>query len=114
METSRGVQVKVLVVCGAGASSTFMALRLRRLAAERGMDMMFHPVAEAVLTEHLAGASAVLVGPHLANRFADLATQARAAHAVAVLMTEQMVHEPSAHVALDAAIAALDQADGAA
>ena len=58
--------MKILVVCGAGASSTFVAQRLRRAATNAGLDWdasagMEHSVAAS---DH----DLILVGPHLADR----------------------------------------------
>lgn len=72
--------MRILVVCGAGASSTFVAQRLSRAADAAGRDW----AAEAG-TERTAltatGVDLVLVGPHLADRVdgirASLAGRAR-------------------------------------
>ena len=59
--------MRILVVCGAGASSTFVAQRLTRAASGAGLGWS----AEAG-TEHTAlraaGIDLVLVGPHLSDR----------------------------------------------
>lgn len=70
--------MEILVVCGAGASSTFVALRLRRSAAERGIDLRARAVPLEVLDSALPGADLVLVGPHLASRLEDLHAAVRA------------------------------------
>ena len=58
--------MRILVVCGAGASSTFVAQRLRRAAAESGLDWD----ASAGMEQSVSTADhdLILVGPHLANR----------------------------------------------
>lgn len=58
--------MRILVVCGAGASSTFVAQRLRRAAADAGLDWD----AAAGMEHSVAGGDhdLVLVGPHLADR----------------------------------------------
>ncbi|RWZ64357.1 PTS IIB subunit [Labedella populi] len=60
--------MEILVVCGAGASSTFIALRLRRSAASRGLDITARAGSLELLASSLAGVALVLVGPHLADR----------------------------------------------
>ena len=58
--------MKILVVCGAGASSTFVAQRLRKAASDAGLDWD-----AAAGMEHSVTASdhgLILVGPHLADR----------------------------------------------
>lgn len=58
--------MRILVVCGAGASSTFVAQRLRRAAAEAGLDWDAVAGMESSLGE--SDHDLVLVGPHLAER----------------------------------------------
>lgn len=58
--------MKILVVCGAGASSTFVAQRLRRAASAAGRD--WETAAGSESTIAAAPADLVLVGPHLADR----------------------------------------------
>lgn len=62
--------MKILVICGAGASSTFMAQRVRRAAADRGIEVSVAAGAESqILAEAsaLAGVDVLLIGAHLAD-----------------------------------------------
>lgn len=62
--------MRILVVCGAGASSTFVAQRLRRAASAAGLDWE-----TAAGTEHAvptAFADLVLIGPHLSDHLAEI------------------------------------------
>lgn len=58
--------MRILVVCGAGASSTFVAQRLRRAAGDAGLAWIC--AAGSLSTLAAADADVVLVGPHLADR----------------------------------------------
>lgn len=58
--------MRILVVCGAGASSTFVAQRLRRAASAAGLA--WETTAGTEQTISSAFADLVLVGPHLAER----------------------------------------------
>lgn len=62
--------MRILVVCGAGASSTFVALRLRRAAEAAGLA--WDCTAGTTDGAAVADADLVLVGPHLADRLADI------------------------------------------
>ncbi len=96
--------MRIVVVCGAGASSTFAALRIRRAAESRGMAVDVHAAGEQTLAEALAGADALLVGVHLVPRLGSLEQLARAASVpVAVLPDETRTLDGDA--ALDLAIA---------
>jgi PTS system cellobiose-specific IIB component len=79
--------MRIVVVCGAGASSTFAALRIRRAAEARGLDV-----------------DAVLVGTHLAERRSSLAAAAAAA-SVPLAMLPGETRTLDGDAALDLAIA---------
>ena len=68
--------MKILVVCGAGASSTFVAQRLRKAAAAAGLDWDASAGMEHSVT--LGGHDLVLVGPHLADRLSAVRDRAQA------------------------------------
>lgn len=102
--------MKILIVCGAGASSTFVALRVRRSASEREMHVEVQPTSDAGLEVLLPGSDVIMVGPHLASRFDAISAAATANSVVAVLLTEEAITSPLGDTALDMAIAALGKA----
>lgn len=57
--------MRILVVCGAGASSTFVAQRVRRAAQSQGLAYRAFAGTEQSLPIDLDSADIVLVGPHL-------------------------------------------------
>lgn len=59
--------MRILVVCGAGASSTFVAQRVRHAAHDRGRDYTAFAGTELSLPIDLDAADVVLIGPHLAH-----------------------------------------------
>jgi len=73
--------MRILVVCGAGASSTFVAQRLRRAASAAGRDWQTTAGTESTIST--ASVDLVLIGPHLADRLD--AIRAAASAPVAVL-----------------------------
>ena len=56
--------MRIMVVCGAGASSTFVAVKLRNAARTRGEDVVVEPGSASQL-DSLAGIDVILVGGHL-------------------------------------------------
>ena len=58
--------MRILIVCGAGASSTFVAQRLRRAASDAGLE--WDAVAGVESSVFPGAQDALLVGPHLADR----------------------------------------------
>lgn len=59
--------MRILVICGAGASSTFVAQRVRAAAQARGLAYTAVAGTEQSLPFDMATADIVLVGPHLAH-----------------------------------------------
>jgi phosphotransferase system HPr (HPr) family protein len=99
----------ILVVCGAGASSTFLASRLRSLAKERGLDITARAASTDELESRLASARAVLVGPHLASRFDELTATAAARSVPTALLPANAFEPASAAAALDLALSLLPE-----
>lgn len=64
--------MEILVVCGAGASSTFVAQRLRRAAQEAGLDWNASAGTEQAVSA--SPANLILVGPHLAGQLDAIRT----------------------------------------
>ena len=59
--------MRILVVCGAGASSTFVAQRVRHAAHDRGLPYEAFAGTELSLPIDLDAADVVLLGPHLVH-----------------------------------------------
>jgi PTS system cellobiose-specific IIB component len=99
---------RILVVCGAGASSTFLAHRMRALAAERGVPVSVEAAAESDLAVLSAGVDVVLVGHHLHARFDQLSRAIASEGAVAVLLPPAVFTPAGAAAALDAALSEME------
>ena len=59
--------MRILVVCGAGASSTFVAQRVRHAAQAEGLPYSAFAGTQQSLPIDLDSADMVLVGPHMAH-----------------------------------------------
>ena len=92
---------RVLIVCGAGASSTFLAVRLRRAVRARGLDLVVEAGTVLDLDEQLAVTRILLVGPHLSARFDDVHERAAEAGAVAALLPDSVFGADGAEIAAD-------------
>jgi PTS system cellobiose-specific IIB component len=75
--------MKILVVCGAGASSTFVALKVRKAAAERDLDVVVQ-AGSADQLETFDAVDVVLVGAHLVGASLSGGIKALTQRAVAV------------------------------
>ncbi|WP_295839090.1 PTS sugar transporter [uncultured Microbacterium sp.] len=87
--------MRILVVCGAGASSTFVAQRVRRAAHERGLDYSASAGTSRSLPIDLDAADIVLVGPHLASELDEIRAAAVPRGATVVLMPDDVFADQS-------------------
>ncbi|NQX29607.1 hypothetical protein HQQ81_19860 [Microbacteriaceae bacterium VKM Ac-2854] len=92
---------KILIVCGAGASSTFLAHRMRAGARTRGIEATIRAETLASLADSLAGVDVVLVGPHLADRFDGISREAARVGTAVALLPEDAFGASGAEAALD-------------
>ena len=92
---------RILVVCGAGASSTFLVHWMRRVAESRGLDLAVDAGSQDDLAGRLTGLDAVLVGAHLAEAFPQLHGAATAAGVPAALLPPLAFDAAGASTALD-------------
>ncbi|MDZ8171022.1 PTS sugar transporter subunit IIB [Microbacterium xanthum] len=78
--------MRILVVCGAGASSTFVVQRLRQAAREQGVDVHATVATTQSLPIDLETADLVLVGPHLHGEIDRIRAEAAHGGSIVVLM----------------------------
>lgn len=78
--------MRILVICGAGASSTFVAQRVRHAAQDRGLAYSAFAGTELSLPIDLDGADVVLVGPHLVHALDRIRRAADARGTTVVLL----------------------------
>ncbi|MEH3089470.1 MAG: PTS sugar transporter [Microbacterium arborescens] len=78
--------MRILVVCGAGASSTFVAQRVRHAAQSRGLDITATAGNEQSLPIDLDAADVVLVGPQLLPKLDRIVEAATARGTRVILM----------------------------
>ena len=57
---------RVLVVCGGGASSGFLAQSIRKAAKSNGTEMVVEARSETEVDEYVDRIDVLLIGPHLA------------------------------------------------
>nr|WP_254071782.1 PTS sugar transporter [Rathayibacter sp. VKM Ac-2857] len=91
----------ILIVCGAGASSTFLAHRLRAGAKQRGIDAVFRSETLPGLADALPQADVLLVGPHLEPQFDELRQRAVHVGAAAALLPHDVFGAHGADAVLD-------------
>lgn len=58
-------ELNVLLVCGSGASSGFMAANMRKAAKAKKLDMSIVARSESEIENYIEEIDALMVGPHL-------------------------------------------------
>lgn len=65
--------MKILFVCGGGASSSFIAQNVRKAGKDIDMDVNVEAIGETELEDYVAEKDVILIGPHLKYLEHDLA-----------------------------------------
>jgi PTS system cellobiose-specific IIB component len=97
--------MKILVVCGAGASSTFVALKVRKVAAGQGITVSVE-AGSADQLETFADVDVVLVGAHLSASLPALRERAAAVGAAVAVLPAVPPASLSGEEALELALGA--------
>lgn len=63
---------EILLVCGTGASSGFMAKNIRVAAKSRGLEIGVKARSDSVVEDYIEDIDLLLVGPHLSYMIGDL------------------------------------------
>ncbi|OJG28753.1 hypothetical protein RU98_GL000346 [Enterococcus caccae] len=64
-EEKKMSELNVLLVCGSGASSGFMAANMRKAAKIKNLDMSIVARSESEIENYIEEIDALMVGPHL-------------------------------------------------
>lgn len=79
-------KLNVLLVCGAGASSGFMAANIRKAAAKRDLDINIKARGEAEIENYIDEIDALMIGPHLAYILDEIEEYTHGADVKSILM----------------------------
>ena len=96
--------MRIIIVCGAGASSTFVAHRIRRAAEARGLEVTAAATSESELEGALQRADVLLVGAHLEGRLDLLRELATGASVPLAILPERAAVTADGEEALDLAL----------
>lgn len=80
---------KVLLICGTGASSGFMAKNIRKAAKNQGVELDIKARSDSEVDEYIEEIDLLLVGPHLKYMMEDLRHDAEANNIPAELISEE-------------------------
>lgn len=104
-------EIRVMLVCGSGASSGFMASNIRKEAKRRDLALSAFARGESEIRSHLADIDAIMIGPHLRYLFDDIDDYIGDADIAVVLMKPEYYAALDGAAALDHLIEAFDAED---
>jgi PTS system cellobiose-specific IIB component len=84
-------ELNVLLVCGTGASSGFMAANMRKAAKKAGLTIKIQARSESQLEDMIDDVDYLLVGPHLSYKEEELRATADA-HQVKMGIIPQTIY----------------------
>lgn len=65
----------IMLVCGSGASSAFMAMAIRKAAAAENYPITVFARSESEIENYADEIDAVMIGPHLSSTYQDIKEQ---------------------------------------
>ena len=83
--------INVLLICGAGASSGFLAQAIRKAAKRRRLEISVIARSEAELKRHLNAIQVLLIGPHLSYMKKDIEREFEG-HEIKVAVIPQKIY----------------------
>lgn len=102
-------KLNVLLVCGSGASSGFMAANMRKAAKARGLDMKIAARSESEIENYIDEIDALMVGPHLAYIMDDIEEYTQGADVKVILMKPSYYSKLDGSAALDDLLSAFGE-----
>ena len=59
--------IRILLACGIGASTGFMAANMRKIAKKQGLEAKVHAVSKSQVMEYADKIDVLLLGPHFSS-----------------------------------------------
>jgi len=81
----------VLIVCGGGASSGFLAQNIRKAAKKKGISINIKARSESEVDDYINNIDVLLFGPHLKYMEEELLNKGKA-HNVPVAMIDSLIY----------------------
>lgn len=85
--------MNILLICGGGASSGFMAANMRKAAKKKGVSYVISARSESELSDHLETTDILLIGPHLSYMEDEIKEQV-AGTDIKVAVLPQLIYGP--------------------
>jgi PTS system cellobiose-specific IIB component len=78
----------ILLACGSGASSGFLAQNMRKAAKKKGVEVTVKAVSDTQIEDYLKEIDILLIGPHLKHRFVEIESKV-VPHGVIAMLVNQ-------------------------
>lgn len=99
----------ILLVCGTGASSGFMAKNIRMAAKEEGVDISVKARSDSAVADYVQEIDLLLVGPHLSYMMNDLKAICDPHNVPVALIPRDAYGEPDGEAVLEFAMEILGE-----
>ncbi|KUO75197.1 MAG: PTS sugar transporter subunit IIB [Clostridia bacterium BRH_c25] len=99
---------KILLVCGSGASSGFIAQNMRKAAKAKGLDVTIKAVSDTQIEDYVDEIDLLMIGPHLKHRLAEIEESVKSYKIKAMLIDQQSYASLDGASVLEAALKELD------
>lgn len=100
-------QLRILLVCGSGASSGFMAANIRKAAGARGLETKIVARGESEIENYIDDIDVLMVGPHLAYILDEVSDYVGDAPVKVILMRPDYYSTLDGNAAVDHLLAEL-------
>ena len=91
----------ILLICGSGASSGFMAAAIRKAATKRKVEVTVKAASESQLDDRINEIDYLLIGPHLSYMLNDLQEQTKDKNVKAAVIPQAVYGTLNGEKALD-------------
>lgn len=95
------VRTRVLLICGSGASSGFLAGNIRKAAVERGVDISVVARGDSELENYIDDIDVLMIGPHLAYILDEIDEHISGRPVTVIAMKPEYYSTLDGHGALD-------------
>ncbi len=91
----------ILLVCGSGASSGFMAANIRKSASARGLEWKVTARSESEILNYVEDIDCLMVGPHLASNLGAIEEDCEGYDIKVALLTKEAYSKLNGDLAVD-------------
>lgn len=103
--------LRILLVCGSGASTSFMAANMRKAASAKGIKFEITARSESEIENYIDDIDLLMVGPHLAYILDDIAEYTNGRDVRVILMKPEYYATLDGEKAIEHVLESIGQCD---